>query len=99
MKSVSRIKWVSDDGIEFESSEACLHHERRVKFRAGLVDFFQKTCNISEQQANAMVSPRDDDVWAVIRDNAEEFQNVLKFAMRKAKGRKRNKPTDKPDQT
>jgi hypothetical protein len=92
MKSVAKIKWISDDGIEFESYEACFAHERRGKFKQGLSKFFQKIYKVSAQDAATMISPDDDDVWALILDNAEDFQEVMKLALLKARGRKRLKP-------
>jgi hypothetical protein len=91
--------WVASDGKEFTDQVACIVHERTEGFRKAVIQFVQKHLQVSEDQAIELVVQLDD-MWSIIRDNSEDFQEVLNLAKpKKRMGRPPTKQKTAPTNT
>jgi len=85
--------WVAEDGTEFESQDEALLYERDVMFDGLLIVFFSKYMNLPEDRTISLLHEIRP-LLNMIRDNADEFQEVLDAA--KPKARRGRPPTKSP---
>jgi len=79
--------WVANDGTEFNTQEEAIQHEQHEGYRHAVEEFVTEHFELTEDEAVQLVASSDA-IWNLIRDNAEEFQEVLNLAKpRKRRGR------------